>query len=472
MSTQSSERKKPKRSKIRIEPHQISSEAREGNFNEVHQGYITLEEVMKEAERCIMCRKPKGQINCPAHCQIPDMMFNIREGDPLEAAKLAYEYYAFPRSLHRICPALCAQNCIIGKKGDPVNIFDVVRYIVDKFGRPASWYEIPAETGKKIAVIGSGPAGLTLAYYLRKRGHGVTIYEKLSIPGGMLAVGIPEYRLDNELLFQEIEEIKKTGVELVLNKEYGKEFNHSHLMGEMGFDAVVITHGAHKPKWMEIPGNEFEGNMHAVDYLREVGLGNPPKLGSKVAVIGGGDVAIDAVRVSRRYGSESFIVYRRSIEEMPATKSEIHETQIENIPIHFLTNPVEILSDENGRVKAIKLIKMELGEPDDSGRRRPVEIVGSEYIMEVDNVIQAISQEPETESMTEFNMTRWNTFEVNEENNMTNIEGVFAAGDDVTGPYLAITAIADAHKAVRGVHEYLTGEKIEPAPEFSKPKNV
>lgn len=453
----------------RVPVHTLPVQDREGNFDEVHLGYLSIDEVKEEADRCIMCKKPRCQINCPAHCRIPDMIYNIREGDEQEAVRLAYEWYAFPRSLHRICPALCVQNCILGKKGDPVNIFDIVRWIVDKIGRPAEWYNIAPETGKKVAIIGSGPAGLTTAYYLRKKGHAVTIYEKLSIPGGMLAVGIPEYRLKNDILFAEIEEIKKTGVEIVLNKAYGADFNYHHLF-EQGYDAVIITHGAHKPKWMHIPGKELSGNMHAINFLRDVALGKETELGKKVAVIGGGDVAVDAVRVSQRLGADSFIVYRRSIAEMPATDSEIKETQEENIPIHFLTNPVKIIGDENGHVKAIELIKMELGEPDESGRRRPVPIEGSEYTMEVDTVIQAISQQPDDDDLAgEYDLTKWHTFKVDEETNMTNIKGVFAAGDNVTGPYLAITAIADAHKTVRSVHEYLTSEKIEAAPEFNTP---
>ncbi|MCY3410002.1 MAG: NAD(P)-dependent oxidoreductase [Candidatus Heimdallarchaeota archaeon] len=459
--------------KTMIPVHQLPVEDRKLNFNEVHHGYLTLDEVMAESQRCIQCPKPKCQEACPAHCKIPDFFHHLQEGRTNETMKLIYQFYAFPGSLHRICPALCMQNCVIGKRGDSVNIFDIVRYMVDNYPRDEAWYSVNGETGKKVAVIGAGPAGLTAAYFLRKKGHEVTVYEKLSVPGGMLAVGIPEYRLKNEYLFKEVEEMEKTGVKFVYNKAYGPEFNHTHLK-EMGYNAILITHGAHKPKWMGIPGEDLEGNMHAVDYLREVGLGNPPQLGKKVAVIGGGDVAIDAVRVSTRYGCESFIVYRRSIEEMPATKSEIHETQVENIPIHFLTNPVKIIGDENGKVKAIELIKMELGEPDDSGRRRPVEVPGSEYIMEVDNVIQAISQKPSTEDIDagkEFKMTRWDTFDVEGAKypNMTNIDGVFAAGDDVTGPYLAITAIADAHNAVRGIHEFLTGEKIEPQPEVTRP---
>ncbi len=460
---------RPKKRKTQVPTHQIPPEQRLLNFNEVHLGYITHDEVVEEANRCLLCPKPACQIGCPAHCRIPDMLYHIRTGNDEEAVRLAYEWYAFPRSLHRICPALCVQNCVLGKKGEPVDIFDVVRWIVDNIGRPKEWYEVAPDTGKKVAIIGSGPAGLTAAYYLRKKGHAVTIYEKLSIPGGMLSVGIPEYRLKNEVLFEEIEEIKKTGVEIVLNKAYGPDFNYHHLF-DMGYDAVIITHGAHKPKWMNIPGQDLKGNMHAIDFLRAVALGDPPKLGKKVAVIGGGDVAIDAVRVSHRLGSESFIVYRRSLEEMPATKSEIRETQEENIPIHFLTNPVEIIGDENGHVKAIKLIKMELGEPDESGRRRPIPIEGSEYIMEVDNVIQAISQKPsDDEFKDEMKLTKWATFVVDPETNMTNVKGVFAAGDNVTGPYLAITAIADAHKVVRGVHEYLTGEKIPAQPEFTRP---
>ncbi len=456
-------KKKVKRSKVRVPPHKLPVEERINNFKVVHLGYLSYEEVKAEADRCIQCGGwPKCEQGCPAHCHIKDYLFHIREGSKEEAVRLVYQYYAFPAALHRICPGLCVDQCVVGKKGDPVNIVDIVRWIADNIPRPKDWYDVKPSTGKKIAIIGSGPAGLTAGYFLRKQGHEVVIYEKAPIPGGMLTLGIPEYRLERDVIYKEIKEIEKTGVKILLNKEYGRDFNYKDLF-EQGFDAILFTHGAHKPKWMNIPGEDLDGVMHAIDFLREVNLGNPPKLGKKVAVIGGGDVAIDAVRVAKRLGADSFIVYRRSIEEMPAIKSEIEEAQEEGIPIHFLTNPVEIIGDENGHVKAMKLVKMKLGEPDESGRRRPIPIEGSEYIMEVDNVIQAVSQKPDEHPFSEegFKLTRWGTFEVDPETNMTNIEGVFAAGDDVTGPYLAITAIADAHKAWRGIHQYLTGERIE-----------
>ena len=449
-----------KRSRERIEPHHTPVEDRIDNFNEVNLGYLSNEEIQLEAERCYECRKPKCVEACPAHFDVRNMLVHVREGDFEKATEMVDSFYCFPSSFNRICPAFCQDACIAGKKGDPIQILNIKRYLADNFDKPDSFYQRAPLTGKKIAIIGSGPAGLTAGYELSKLGHEVTIFEKRML-GGMLAVGIPEYRLSNKLLHREIRDLENVGVTFVERKAFGRDFTSEDLFNS-GYDAIFIAHGAHKPKYMGIPGEELEGSMHAIDFLRKVAYGQKNLIGEKVIVVGGGDVAIDAVRVSRRLGAEAEIVYRRTIEEMPATQQEIEETLEEKVPIHFLTNPVEIIG-ENGKVTGIKLIKMELGEPDDSGRRRPVPIEGSEYIMECDTVIQAISQEPEYEEFSNENIdiSRWHTIEVDEETYMTKTPGIFAAGDNVSGPKTAIEAIAGAKKAVASIDNFVMNKDQE-----------
>jgi len=447
-----------KRRKERFEPHFLPVELRNENFREVNLGYISYEEFLAEADRCIECGKPKCVEGCPANFNVKDMIIAIKEDKIDKALELLYGTYCFPQSFDRICPKFCEQSCVLGRKGDPVQIMYLKRYLADNFARPDSFYDKEKTTGKNIAVIGSGPAGLTAGYYLAKLGHNVVIFEKSRIYGGMLTLGIPEYRLPRDIINDEIKAMKKYGINFANNFTYGKDFDHKSLF-KAGYDAVLIAHGAHKPKWMDLENEQtLEGSLHVVDFLRDYEL-NREKVetvkGKKVAVIGGGDTAIDAARVSKRLGADSMIIYRRSREEMPAEKIEVDDTDEEGIPINILTNPVEILHDGK-KVTGIKLIKMELGEPDDSGRRRPVAIPGSEYTVEVDIIIQAISQEPEIDGFPdEYQMSKWKTFEVNEETMETNVPGLYAAGDNVSGPLTAVNAIAHAHKAVKSIHEYV-----------------
>ncbi|OLS28437.1 MAG: Sulfide dehydrogenase subunit alpha precursor [Candidatus Heimdallarchaeota archaeon LC_2] len=452
---------KKKRRRDAVKAHYLPVYLRIGNFDEVNLGYTEKQEIVDEVDRCISCRKPKCVEACPGGFDIRGVVDKLKEDDFQGAADIVNDFYCIPSSFNRVCPAFCQDACVIGKKGDPLQILNIKRYLADNYEKPKSFYEREALTGKMIAVIGSGPAGLTAAYDLAKKGHAVTVFEKLDIMGGMLAVGIPEYRLKNELLHAEIIDLEKLGVVFITDNAFGIDFDHDDLFNR-GYNSILITIGAHKPKFMGIPGEALDGNIHAIQFLKDVAIGKDPKIGNKVMVIGGGDVAIDAVRVANRLGSEAYIVYRRSKEEMPATKEEIHETDNEGIPINFLTNPIEIIGQQ-GKVSRVKLIKMELGETDESGRRRPVEIEGSEYFVEVDTVIQAISQEPEYRKIKEigFELDRWNTFDLGEGKWETNIKGVFAAGDAVSGPRTAIEAIDQARKAAIAIDEYLIGKKPE-----------
>ncbi|MHA1983048.1 MAG: FAD-dependent oxidoreductase [Candidatus Hodarchaeales archaeon] len=446
---------KPKRRKNKVEPHLLPVSDREGNFNEVNLGYLTLEEVSEEAKRCINCGKPKCLDGCPVAFNVPELVKLVQEGELDKARDILYDTYCFPKSIDRVCPRFCEQNCVLGKKSDPIQIMHIKRYLADTMDKPKDFFKKGKLSKYSVAIIGAGPAGLTAAFYLAKQGVKVTVFEKSSIPGGMLTLGIPEYRLPQETFFSEVNNIEKLGVKFIYGKTYGKEFNYQSLM-DSDFHAVLIAHGAHKPKWMGIPGEDLEGNIHAVDFLREVNLGNPVVIGQKVAVIGGGDVAIDCVRVAKRIGSDAQIYYRRAKEQMPAEPEEIIETENENIPINFLNNPVEIIG-KDGKVSSMKVVKMELGEPDSSGRARPIPIEGSEYIVDIDTVIQAISQEPDMDDLKEenFELSKWNTFVVNEETMETNISGVFAAGDNVSGPLTAVNAINHGHIAVKSILSYL-----------------
>ena len=450
---------KQNKKKERVKPHTLPEELRIGNFAEVNLGYIDIAEVLEEANRCISCGKPKCVDGCPVKFQIPDFLKAIQEEEFDKAIDLLYGTYCFPQSIDRVCPRFCEQNCVLARKGDPIQIMHIKRFLADNFSKNALYAKTELPTNKNIAIIGSGPAGLTTAYYLAKLGHNITVYEKQEALGGMLMSGIPEYRLPKEILSNEINNIGMLGVKFITEQSFGKDFKYEDLL-KTGFDALLIAHGAQKPKWMNLKGEkELEGSLDAIDFLREVNLGNKMNLvGKKVAVIGGGDVAIDAVRVAKRLGADSAIYYRRSKEEMPADKTEIEETEAEGIPINFLITPVEILS-ENGKVTGMTVMKMQLTEPDSSGRRKPIFIDHSSTNIEIDIIIQAISQEIELEGFPEeLKLTGWNSFIVDPETMATNVPGIFAAGDNVSGPSTVANAVAQAHKAVKAIHKYLTKE--------------
>lgn len=456
--------KKPRPQKERIQPHHLPPPVRKGNFDEVNLGYLSFEEILKEANRCLQCGKPKCVEGCPAAFDAKAFIGAIQNQNWDEAVDILYGTYCFPRSLDRICPRFCEQKCVMGRKGDPIQIMHLKRYIADHFDLPNDFLEHSERTGRKVAIVGSGPAGLTAAYYLNKLGHTVTIFEKTHTLGGMMTLGIPEYRLPHTIFDVEIDNLKKSGVRFVTNRGVCVQegFCLTYLLTH-GFDAILLAHGAHKPKWMGLAGElELAGSMHAVPFLRTVNLElkrtgwKETWSGKKVAVIGGGDTAIDAVRVASRLGAYAQIFYRRSLEEMPADPVELAETQREGISINFLVTPVKIIS-HNGAVTGMRMVRMELGEPDSSGRRRPIPVQGSEFEVEVDMIIQAIGQEPDVENFPEdFQVSGWNTFKVDRRTQETNMPGVFAAGDVASGPLTAVAAIADAHRAVKAIHNWLT----------------
>lgn len=446
------------------------AEERIKNFTEVCLGY-TEEEAVKEAERCINCKNPLCVPKCPVAINIPDFIKAIRERDFKKAAEIINEDSSLPAICGRVCPqeTQCESKCIMGIKGEPVAIGKLERFIGDWSRENDINFTIKGDKkNKKVAVIGSGPAGLACAGELAKMGYGVTIFEALHEPGGVLVYGIPEFRLPKETVVKhEIDNVRKLGVEIETDVIIGKTLTIEELLEEEGFSAVFIGSGAGLPKFMGINGENLNGVFSANEFLTRSNLmkafredyDTPIRTGDKVAVVGGGNVAMDAARTARRLGAEVHIVYRRSIDELPARVEEVHHAKEEGIIFDLLTNPIEILGDENGWVKAIKCIKMELGEPDKSGRRRPVEVKDSEFIIEIDTVIMALgtSPNPLISSTTKgLNINKWGCLEVNEETGETSKEGVFAGGDTVTGAATVILAMEAGKKAAKGIDKYLS----------------
>jgi glutamate synthase (NADPH/NADH) small chain len=435
------------REKMRVQ----DATARIHNFDEVALGY-SKEEAIAEAERCLACKKLPCNEACSIHCLPADYIELIAAGDFDGALAQILEYNPLAASCGRVCAHFCEAKCILGKKGTPVAIAFLKRAAAD-YGQAS--VEAGAPTGKKVAVVGSGPAGLAVAWECAKAGHAVIIFEAHGLAGGMLWLGIPSYRLPREAIQEDVQRVLDLGVELRLESPITTEQQILDLQKE--FDAVFIGIGAHEPRWMGIEGEDLEGVIHAIDFLRDVNSGKDVVVGAKTAVIGGGNVAMDAVRSARRLGAEAFIVYRRAREQMPADEAEIEETEEEGIVFHFLTNPTRVLG-KDGKMTGLECLQMELGEPDESGRRRPLPVEGSEFLIEADMMIQAISQRPDISWMEEdsnLKTTRWQTFEVDSETNETSVPGVFAAGDAVTGPATIVEAIADARKAVEGILDYL-----------------
>ena len=446
------------------------AKVRATNFEEVCLGY-NKEEAMCEATRCINCKNAQCIKGCPVSINIPGFIEKVKEGDMEAAYQIISESSALPAVCGRVCPqeSQCEGKCIRGIKGEALSIGKLERFVADWARENNIKPEGAKEKkGKKVAVIGSGPSGLTCAGDLAKMGYEVTIFEALHEPGGVLVYGIPEFRLPKQaVVAKEIENVKSLGVKIETNVVVGKSVTIDELLEEEGFDAVFIGSGAGLPKFMGIPGEQANGVFSANEYLTRSNLmkafdGNsntPIMRGKKVAVVGGGNVAMDAARTALRLGAEVHIVYRRSEEELPARVEEVHHAKEEGIIFDLLTNPVEILADENGWVSGITCIRMELGEPDASGRRSPVEVAGSEFDLELDTVIMSLGTSPNplissTTKGLEVNNRKCIIAE--EEFGKTTKEGVYAGGDAVTGAATVILAMGAGKAAAKGIDEYLS----------------
>ncbi len=442
---------------------------RAANFEEVCLGY-NQEEAMEEASRCINCKNAKCIQGCPVSINIPGFIKEVKEGNIEEAYKVIGQASALPAICGRVCPqeSQCEGQCIRGIKGEPVSIGKLERFVAD-YALEHDIKPVGAEklNGHKVAVIGSGPAGLTCAGDLAKLGYEVTVFEALHELGGVLVYGIPEFRLPKQkVVAKEIEKVKELGVKFETNVVIGKSTTIDQLIEEEGFEAVFIGSGAGLPKFMGIPGENANGVFSANEYLTRSNLmkafddsyDTPISAGTKVAVVGGGNVAMDAARTALRLGAEVHIVYRRSEEELPARVEEVHHAKEEGIIFDLLTNPKEIHVDDQGNVTGMTVIKMELGEPDASGRRRPVEVPGSEYTIDVDTVIMSLgtSPNPLISSTTEgLEINRWKCIVADEDNGKTSKAGVYAGGDAVTGAATVILAMGAGKAAAKGIDEYL-----------------
>ncbi len=456
----------------KIPVREQEAKVRAANFEEVCLGY-NKEEAMNEAERCINCKNAQCVKGCPVAIDIPGFISQVKTGDIEAAYQVISESSALPAVCGRVCPqeSQCEGKCIRGIKGEPVSIGKLERFVADW----ASQNEIKPEgakekKGKKVAVIGSGPAGLTCAGDLAKTGYDVTIFEALHEPGGVLVYGIPEFRLPKkDVVAKEIENVRSLGVKIETNVVVGKSVTIDELLEEEGFSAVFVGSGAGLPKFMGIPGENANGVFSANEYLTRSNLmkafnensTTPIMRASKVAVVGGGNVAMDAARTALRLGAEVHIVYRRSEEELPARVEEVHHAKQEGIIFDLLTNPTEIITDENGWVKGMKCIRMELGEADASGRRSPVVIPDSEFVLDVDMVIMSLGTSPNpliTSTTKGLETNKWQCIIAEEENGKTTKEGVYAGGDAVTGAATVILAMGAGKAAAKGIDEYLSNK--------------
>ena len=437
------------------------------NFQEVSLGY-TAEQAIEEANRCLKCKNPKCVTGCPVNIRIPDFIAKVQEGDFKAAYEIISSTNALPALSGRVCPqeSQCECHCVRGIKGEPVAIGRLERFCADWYRENINAMPEKVETnGTKVAVVGSGPAGLTAASDLAKKGYAVTMFEALHTAGGVLVYGIPEFRLPKTIVANEVKKLEALGVEVMTNMVIGRVLTIDELF-DMGYKAVFVGSGAGLPMFMNIPGEALKGVMSANEYLTRTNLmkaydpaADTPVIQSKaVAVVGGGNVAMDAARCAMRLGAEHvYIVYRRGEAEMPARLEEVHHAKEEGIELKTLCNPVEILGDENGRVCGMKCVRMELGEPDASGRRRPVEIPGSEFILDVDTVVMSLgtSPNPLIRSTTPGLDTNRKGCLIVDENEMTTREGVFAGGDAVTGAATVILAMGAGKKAADAIHAFL-----------------
>jgi glutamate synthase (NADPH/NADH) small chain len=460
-------------------PHQAPA-ARRTNFSEVATG-LTLELAMMEAERCLQCKKSPCVDGCPVEVMIPQFIVALRDGDLPGAARILKAKNNLPAICGRVCPqeTQCETRCLLGKRGEPVAIGRLERFVADwELSQDVEPPPPPPPTGKRVAIIGAGPAGLTCAADLARMGHSVTIFEALQDPGGVLVYGIPEFRLPKAVVGAEVDYVKKLGVEIRTDTVIGQLYTLQELLDDEGYDAIFLGTGAGLPSFMRIPGINYNGVMSANEFLTRVNLmkgylfpdyDTPVKVGNKVAVIGAGNVAMDAARSALRLGvmrserdgtepPEVHIVYRRSPAEVPARAEEVDHAHEEGVIFDFLTNPVEIFGDEQGNVVGMRCISMELGEPDDSGRRRPVPIEGSEFDMEVDTVVMALGTRPNPLVFHEsggLERTRWGTVVANEETGETTKGQVWAGGDVVTGAATVISAMGAGKRAAVDIDNYL-----------------
>ncbi|OPY67940.1 MAG: Glutamate synthase (NADPH) small chain [Syntrophorhabdus sp. PtaU1.Bin002] len=443
------------------------------NFSEVALGY-TRENAIREANRCLTCKNMPCVEGCPVNIKIPEFIKKAKEGDFMGAIHVIKETNALPAVCGRVCPqeTQCEQRCVLGKKGEPVAIGRIERFCADYEAQQGDIRvpEIAPPTGKRVAVVGAGPAGLTVAGELSKKGHAVTVFEALHKAGGVLVYGIPEFRLPKAIVQREVDYVSKLGATIKVDTIVGQAITVDELFNQ-GFDAIFVGTGAGLPYFLNIPGENLNGVYSANEFLTRSNLmkaylfpeyDTPVRVGSKVAVVGGGNVAMDSARVAKRLGADVYLVYRRSRAEMPARSEEAHHAEEEGIDFRLLTNPIRVVGDESGWVKGIEVVKQELGEPDASGRRRPVDIVGSNYILDVDVVIIAIGQGPNpilTQSGAGLELRKSGNIVADPETGKTSRKGVFAGGDIVTGAATVILAMGAGRKAAAAMDEYLkTGQ--------------
>ncbi len=466
------EKKDTKRNFKRIENKMQLPRIRVKNFDEVSLTY-DRNEAIEEASRCLECKNAKCIDGCPVSIDIPSFISEIKDKNFEDAANKIYEKSIFPSICGRVCPqeSQCEKNCILGIKGDPVAIGRLERFVGDYAIDNNIRSKAKEKNDKKVGVVGSGPAGLAAASELLRMGYHVVIYEALHELGGVLTYGIPEFRLPKEKIVEkEIENIKKLGAEIRTNSLIGKTFTIDDLIEKRGFEAVFIGSGAGLPNFMGIPGENANGVFSANEFLTRINLmkahredyHTPVKIGEKAVVVGGGNVAMDAARTALRLGADTIIVYRRGMEELPARKEEVEHAIEEGVEFKVLSNPKEILVDENGWVNGVKCIKMALGEPDESGRRRPEEVTGSEFIIETNSVILAIGTRANRliQSKTkDIETNRWDSIVTRDKSHMTSKEGVFAGGDAVTGAATVIEAMAAGKGAAHEIDEYIKEKK-------------
>jgi len=460
-----------KKIKERVRMREQEALDRARNFMEVPYGY-TPEEAAEEASRCLKCLRPTCRSGCPVEVDIPSFIQLIKDGRFIEAAWKIKEKNALPAVCGRVCPqeTQCESMCILGKKGDPVAIGNLERFVSDYEAAQGELQmpEKPKPTGRKIAIIGAGPGGLTCAADLIKAGHEVTLFEALHKPGGVLVYGIPEFRLPKAIVEREVEYIRKLGVEVKVNAVIGKLFTVDELLSEYNYDACFIATGAGLPIFMGIPGENLNSIYSANEFLTRANLmkaylfpeyDTPIKRGKKVAVFGGGNVAMDSARVALRLGAEKvYLIYRRSQTEMPARKAEVHHAHEEGVEFLLLTNPIRFIDDGKGNVQAVECIKMELGEPDQSGRRKPVPIKGSEFQIAIDVAIPALGTRSNpllTQSVPDLVLNKRGYIVADEETGMTTKKRVFAGGDILTGSATVILAMGAGRKAAHAINEYL-----------------